>query len=127
MKKTTITLLIAVMFIGTSLRAPAFSNVNCIPDPCKLTCQDEYDAARNNPPTLGDIMDAVENGDPVPPMDAACYGGCLVAAIGIGLACLITGGDPVTCTQHTILAYFPCIATCFDSCLAGCWLFRKTN
>jgi len=124
MTKKTIALLIAVMFIATSLMIPALTNAQddvCIPIiTCEQSCQKEYDDARNRPPTLGDIMDAVENGGTVPPMDATCYGGCFMADIGIGLACIITGGDLVACTQLTVLAYFPCILTCFDSCVAGC-------
>ncbi len=118
MTKKTIALLIAVMFIGTSLMAPALTNAQCIS--CEQSCQNEYNAARNNAPTLGDIMDAVENGDTVPPMGAACYVGCFGIAIGIGVACVIAGGDAVVCTQLGLLAYFPCIMTCFDTCTAGC-------
>jgi hypothetical protein len=118
MKKTTITLLIAVMFIGTSLMAPALSSAACLT--CEQRAQQEYDAARNRIPALGDIMDAVENGDTVPPMDAACYGGCFVAAVGIGLACVIAGGDAILCTELGVLAYFPCILTCFESSMAEC-------
>lgn len=118
MKKTTITLLIAVMFIGTSLMAPALSNAGC--ETCEERAQREYNEARNRIPAQGDIMDAVENGGTVTPMDAACYGGCFVAAVGIGLACVIAGGDAILCTELGVLAYFPCILTCFESSMAEC-------
>jgi hypothetical protein len=121
MTKKTIDLLIAVMFIGISMMTPALSNAGCVPAlTCEQRAQQEYDAAKNRIPSLGDIMDAVEKGDTVALTDAACYGGCFSAAIGIGLACVIAGGDPIVCTELGVLAYFPCILTCFETSVAGC-------
>ncbi len=118
MTKKTIALLIAVMFIGTSLMAPALSNAQCVP--CEQSCQNKYDDAKNRLPALDNIMDAIENGDIVPPMDAACYGRCFSLAIGVGVACIGAGMGLFLCGQNAISYYLSCIMTCFDTCVTGC-------
>lgn len=119
MTKKTIVLLIAVMFIGTILVSMASAcDSGC---GCTVCCQNEYNAARNSPPTLGDIMVAAENGGEVDIPEAAnCYDDCFYLALVAAGECLIIGGDSGICLVAAVTWYYPCIIQCEEACQNDC-------